>query len=246
VSGNVHEPQVVAISTLARGVVEWRFATEAPLSFRAGQFMSVRVGERDGDGNPVLRSYSIASSPGERDGRELAMILKHVPGGVGSERFARLAVGDRLKMTGPMGFFCLELQHPGDVVFGATGVGVAPVLPMLRELLARPHETGRVILFWGNRDAADLFWLDELDALAAAHPRFSVQLFLSQGDPAAVAPRPVARGRISAPLIELAPTLARPMVYLVGNGAMIREVKAALVERGLDRKRQIRVESFYQ
>jgi ferredoxin-NADP reductase len=245
VSGNVHEPKVVAIRTLARGVVEWRFETDAPFTFRPGQFFSVRVGERDTDGNPILRSYSIASSPVPGGGREFAIILKLVPGGVGSERFARLAVGDRLKMSGPMGFFCLELMHAGDVVFGATGVGIAPVLPMLRELLARPSETGRVHLFWGNREAADLFWLDELDALQAAHPRFSYRLFISQGDPAEAAPRPAAKGRITAPLLELAPTLARPIVYLVGNGAMIREVKAALVARGFERKRQIRSEQFF-
>jgi ferredoxin-NADP reductase len=239
VSGNVHEPQVVAIRTLARGVVEWRFETDAPLTFRPGQFMSVRVGEQDGD--PILRSYSIASSPGTRD---FSLILKLVEGGVGSDRFARLSVGDRLKMTGPMGFFVNELLHQGDVVFGATGVGITPVLPMLRELLARPNETGRVHLFWGNRDAADLFWLDEFDALAAAHPRFTYRLFISQGDPAA-APRTAERGRVTGRLLEIATSLARPTVYLVGNGHMIRDIKGELVARGFDRKRQIRSEQFF-
>jgi hypothetical protein len=34
--------------------------------------------------------------------------------------------------------------------------------------------------------------------------------------------------------------------YLVGNGAMIKEVKAGLIERGVDRKKQIRNEVFFE
>ena len=41
------------------------------------------------------------------------------------------------------------------------------------------------------------------------------------------------------------PQLSQPRFYLVGNGGMIRDVKAALVERGVDRKKQIRNEAFF-
>ena len=37
----------------------------------------------------------------------------------------------------------------------------------------------------------------------------------------------------------------RPTFYLVGNGAMIRELKTELVQRGVDRKAQIRNEAFF-
>ena len=42
-----------------------------------------------------------------------------------------------------------------------------------------------------------------------------------------------------------APPLRQPTFYLVGSGAMIRDVKAGLVARGVDRKRQIRNEVFF-
>ncbi len=41
------------------------------------------------------------------------------------------------------------------------------------------------------------------------------------------------------------PSFEKPVFYLVGNGAMIKELKAALQERGIDRKRQIRNEAFF-
>ena len=53
------------------------------------------------------------------------------------------------------------------------------------------------------------------------------------------------RGRITQPLVEVLPTLNQPTFYLVGNGAMIGDVKRELVARGVDRKRQIRTEAFF-
>ena len=159
-SGNVHEAELVRAAPRAAGVVEYVLRTDEPLTFRPGQFVSVRVGV-DSDDNPILRSYSIASPPG-RD--EISLILKLIDGGPGSDYFATLSPGARVRFTGPMGFFCLDLQHAGDVVFGVTGVGITPVLPMIGELAARP-ERGRIVLYWGNRHAEDLFWLDELAAL---------------------------------------------------------------------------------
>ena len=126
-------------------------------------------------------------------------------------------------------------------MFGATGVGIAPVLPMLHEVLAR-EETGRVHLLWGSRHERELFWLSELESLRSAHARFSYRLFVSALVETAV---DAERGRISAPLLELAPTLEQPTFYLVGSGAMVKEVKSGLVALGFDRKRQIRNEVFF-
>ena len=235
-SGNVHEGELVRATARAAGVIEYALRTEEPLKFRPGQFVSVRVGV-DSDDNPVLRSYSIASSPG---GGEILLILKLIAGGPGSEYFARLKPGDRVRFTGPMGFFCLDLSHAGDVVFGVTGVGITPVLPMIAELAARP-EKGRIVLYWGNRHAEDLFWLDEFKALQDRCKRLAIEIFLS-GDAPAWSGR---RGRITQAVLNDLSAFDKPVFYLVGNGAMIREVKAALQERGVDRKRQIRNEAFF-
>ena len=142
-----------------------------------------------------------------------------------------------------MGFFCLDLQHTGDVVFGVTGVGITPVLPMIAELAARP-ESGRVLLYWGNRHAAR--------SLLARRARARCQADI-------VAPRrrdlphrrrrrrlaAAARGRITRRCSPICRRCDKPVFYLVGNGAMIKELKAALQERGVDRKRQIRNEAFF-
>ena len=236
-SSNVHEAVLVERREIARAIDELTFAMDSgTLAFRPGQFVSLRVGQ-DQDGAAILRSYSIASAPGKA---RIALVVKRVPGGAAHSYLDALAPGARVRFTGPMGFFVLELSHPGDVVFGVTGVGIAPVLPMLDELLAR-DERGRVQLFWGNRLRAELFWQRELDALSGTHPRFSWRSFLSGEAPG----DGEEEGRITTPLLSFASSLERPTFYLVGSGAMIKDVKTALVALGIDRKRQIRNEAFF-
>lgn len=231
--------RLVARRELAFQTVEYVLGHGDPeLRFRPGQFISVRVGT-DADDNPILRSYSLASPP-ERRG-ELTLILRLIDGGIGSEFFKALRIGDELPFTGPMGFFVNELAHAGDVVYVATGTGVAPMLPMIEEVLARP-ETGRVFLFWGLRNQDDVFWHGELQALADRNPRFVFQIYLSQPR-SGWSKNP---GYVTGPVVELLPNLKSPTFYLCGNGHMIRDVKAQLTSRGVERKRQIRTEAYFE
>lgn len=244
-SSRIQQARLVARRRVAEQTDAFVFAVDASsnggagaaeLRFRPGQFISVAVGT-DADNNPILRSYSIASSPDHRG--ELTLILRLLEGGVGSRFFNSLRSGDVVRFTGPMGFFVNELSHAGDVVYVATGTGIAPMLPMIDEVLRRP-EPGRVALFWGLRREADVFYQDELAALTSRHPRFSCQVYLSQ-------PQGFyrLRGRVIGPVLELLPSLREPTFYLCGNGQMIEELKAALIDRGVSRKRQIRSEAFF-
>ncbi|HXI57538.1 MAG TPA: hypothetical protein VNO55_15835, partial [Polyangia bacterium] len=53
------------------------------------------------------------------------------------------------------------------------------------------------------------------------------------------------RGRITPAVVDRLPMLVAPTFYLVGNGAMIDELKRELVSKGVDRKKQIRTEAFF-
>jgi ferredoxin-NADP reductase len=228
---------------IAPGIAELLFEMREPsrLPFRAGQFVSVAVeegaGAVAGGATPPRRSYSIASH--STDGERLRFIIRVVPEGAASHFLMTLPVGAEVRLTGPHGFFVLDAAHPGDVVFGATGTGLAAVMPMLGELAARP-EAGRRIVYWGAREEADLFARAEVEELSArARARLSIHL---------TAPGPAwagERGRITAAILDALPTLQSPTFYLVGNGAMINELKRELVARGVNRKAQIRTEAFF-
>jgi CDP-4-dehydro-6-deoxyglucose reductase len=227
---------------IAPGIADLAFAMQSParLDFRAGQFVSLAVGEPPGTDEPTpRRSYSIASQSDA--GHTLRFIIRVIPEGTASAYLMALPLGAAVSMTGPHGFFMLDAAHAGEVVFGATGTGVAAVMPMLGELARRP-EAGRhpVRVYWGVRQESDLFAREEIEDLAArAGAALSIHLSAPEDGWRG------ARGRITAAILEHLPALLAPTFYLVGNGAMITELKRELVARGVNRKAQIRTEAFF-
>jgi ferredoxin-NADP reductase len=96
------------------------------ITFRPGQFLSCLLpvgGER------LIRPYSIASSPEDRD--RLELLLDRVPHGPGSHYLFDLPPGARLDFTGPWGTFVLDRAPEAEAVFVALGTGIAPIRPML-------------------------------------------------------------------------------------------------------------------
>jgi CDP-4-dehydro-6-deoxyglucose reductase, E3 len=225
---------------IAPGIADLVFEMRAParLAFRAGQFVSIGVGEpTSAAGSLPRRSYSIASQSDA--GHELRFIIRVIPEGTASGFLMSLPLGADVNMTGPHGFFVLDQAHAGDVVFGATGTGIAAVMPMLGELARRP-ERGRRSVHWGVREESDLFARQEIQALAAAAGA-QLEIYLTAPAPGWVG----RRGRITAAILDRLAALTTPTFYLVGNGAMITELKHELVARGVNRKAQIRTEAFF-
>lgn len=224
-------------------IAELVFAMRSPprLEFKAGQFVSIGIASGGEEGDEVVprRSYSIASQSDA--GETLRFIIRVIPGGRASDYLMSIPVGASVTMTGPHGFFVLDANHPGDVVFGATGTGIAAVMPMLGELARRPEpERRRIFVLWGVRHEEDFFARAEIEALVErAGARLGLYL---------TAPGPEwtgERGRITPALLARLGELTSPTFYLVGNGAMITELKRELVARGVNRKTQIRTEAFF-
>jgi ferredoxin-NADP reductase len=137
-----------------------------PLDFAPGHFVSCKLPAGSGT---ITRAYSIASDPDST--REIEILLSLVPDGPGSAHLFGLGIGDGVRFTGPWGTFVLEAQPDAETVFVADGVAIAPVRPMLHRACA----TGRhpIRLLYGHAPGAPLLYADEIDALAAAHPRFT-------------------------------------------------------------------------
>jgi ferredoxin-NADP reductase len=247
-SGSTSGPLAATLASrtvIAPGIADITLAMQSPssLKFRAGQFVSIGVVPGQAatapapSGGSVRRSYSIASPSSQGD--QLRFIIRVIPEGAASEFLMRLPMGAEVRMTGPYGFFVLDADHAGDIVFGATGTGVAAVMPMLSELVRRPAR-GRRLLYWGVRHQDDFFARSEIEALCR-EAGCDLILFVSGPSPEWTG----ARGRITPAILDELPRLASPTFYLVGNGAMISELKRELVARGINRKKQIRTEAFF-
>lgn len=129
-----------------------RLRTEKDVEFLAGQYVGLQY-----DGTP--RAYSLASSPTRDD---LEICVRRVPGGRLSPQICdKLAVGDELTVRGPYGELVLQDHSPRDMVFLATGTGVAPFKSMIDYVF----ESGRDQYQGAKRDVwlfLGAAWKDDL------------------------------------------------------------------------------------
>ena len=85
----------------------------------------------------ATRSFSMANTSSRDDG-QLEFVIKVYPDGLFSHFLdTRLAVGDRLELTGPFGVFTLRESHDADLIFVGGGAGMAPILSLLRSMAER-------------------------------------------------------------------------------------------------------------
>ena len=156
--------ELTARTLIAPGIADLSFKMISPAELCV-QRRAVRFDRRRGARRrraPSRRSYSIASQSDA--GGTLRFIIRVIPSGAASELLMSASIGSPMRMTGPHGFFVLDADHAGDVVFGATGTGVAAVMPMLGEL-SRTVDRGRRYLYWGLRHETDIFAHDEIARL---------------------------------------------------------------------------------
>jgi ferredoxin-NADP reductase len=138
---------------------------EQRLAFVPGQFVSCRLPVAGGA--PLVRAYSIASSP---DDDELEICVDLIAGGPGSAYLFGLAPGAVIEFTGPFGSFALAEPPAASMVFVAEGTAIAPIRPMLRRALERGGGQ-RIDVLQGARYEHELLFRDEFEGWAHAHPR---------------------------------------------------------------------------
>lgn len=195
------------------------------IAFKAGQFISFDV-PKEGHPYPVTRPYSIASPPSISN--RVLLLFNLVSGGPGSSYLYGLREGDPVTFKGPAGSFHLREDPTKRIVFVATGTGVAPFRSMLLTQLER-NNAQSVTLMWGLRYEHDLYYQDELQALAGSYPQFSFVTTLSRPGPTWSG----IKGRVSDLIHERVTSVQNLAVYLCGNGDMIKEVTATIQAKGL-------------
>jgi ferredoxin-NADP reductase len=104
--------------------------------------------------------YSLCGDPGDRD--TLTLAVQRDPRGRGASLYVHNAVmvGKRLRMRGPRNGF--PLQAADRYLFIAGGIGITPLLPMIRAVAARGDSWA---LAYGGRTRAGMAYRPELAAL---------------------------------------------------------------------------------
>ncbi len=228
--------RVSRVKDLTHDVRELELTLLAPdaIEFMAGQWISLNVWN-PGLRQHVPRQYSIASPPSQS--HQITLLFNRVPDGPGSNYLFGLHEGDPVTFQGPNGSFFLQEKPGRDLVFVATGTGIAPFRSMLSTFLEEP-EAGTLTLYWGLRSQRDLYYQHELEALALRHPNFSFITILSRPENGWQGPI----GRVTTLVENHIASVSNVTFYLCGNGGMIRDTTAIVRNKGLC---PIRTEQYY-
>lgn len=140
-----------------------------------------------------------------------------------------VVAGDVLNVRPPMGSFTLDQQSTRPLVLIGAGVGITPLLAMLREQLNKGR-TRRIHLFHGARSLADLPFREELASLQQrAGGLLQVHRALSQPEAHALAGRDYAfAGRLGIEQVKATLALDDYDFYLCGPGSFTRDLYEGL------------------
>lgn len=219
--------QVESIENLTHDVrrLDLRLIEPKTIAFKPGQFISFEMPHPQ-TGRLVTRAYSIASQPSQSG--VITLLFNLVQGGPGSGFLFHLQVEDKTHFKGPAGHFYLREDPERELLFVASGTGIAPIRSMLLANAER-SDPRPATLFWGLRNQRDLYDQEELAELSRRTPTFTAITTLSRPDPGWSG----SSGRVLRLIEERIASVKNLAVYLCGNSAMIADTTALLQKKGL-------------
>jgi NAD(P)H-flavin reductase/ferredoxin len=215
--------RISSLSLLSPDVLRVRLVTDAPLDYRAGQYVSLVRG----DG--LARSYSLASLP--REGA-LELHVRVIPGGAMSGWLSDEArPGDTVFLQGPAGScFYVPGRPEQPLLLAGTGTGLAPLYGIVRDALEAGH-TGPIWLFHGARTPRGLYLREELRELAERHPQLHYRPGVLSGGT-----RDVAEGALDVLIRAECPKPVGWRAWLCGDPQLVLSLRKKLFLSGLSLK----------
>ena len=216
-------------------VITYRLVTSQPTKFdyKPGQFITLDL---EIDGNSIKRSYSISSTPSRP--HNLAITVKRVPtptdtpdappGLVSNWLYDNLKVGDKLKISPPMGDFNYFENSYKKLLFICSDIGITPLMSMSRWLCDTNADLS-VILIYSIPTQQDIIFQEELELMALRYPNFKLAINLTSKE------FDLAwsgyTGRLSKTMLsEIAPDFRERAAYVCGSEGFLESVQTVLKE----------------
>lgn len=215
-------------------------------AFRPGQFLtfSLDVASSPADDangrRGITRCYSLSDRP---DPAHYRVTIKRVPAppdhpeflpGLSSNHFHdHVRVDDILRVKAPSGHFFIDPDPSVPVVLVGGGIGITPMMSMLRWCIANQPQRG-IHLYYGLRNSDEHAFKSQLEALAASHATLRLQIVYSRPLAADVAGRDYQHaGHVDVELLRKTLPHGRHQFYVCGPPPMMQTVVPALAEWGV-------------
>ena len=173
---------VLSIKDLTHDIKEVVLDLKSPteITFKAGQFMQIKVPKYKLSNEEVYRAYSISSATSQK--RSLEFEIRLVPNGICTTYIHQyLKEGSKLIVNGPYGDFFLR-DTQSEIICLAGGSGMAPIKSILHYM----KDAGinrKTRYFFGACSKKDLFLLEEMRQLEQDLPDFQFIPALSSPEP---------------------------------------------------------------
>ncbi|MQT14810.1 NADH:ubiquinone reductase (Na(+)-transporting) subunit F [Segnochrobactrum spirostomi] len=227
--------RITRIESLTHDIRGIGIKLDQPMKFWAGQYADITVTTEKGE--TITRSFSMANSPDETE--ELSFIIKKYPQGKFSGELdaGGIRLGAVVSVAGPYGTCFRRGGREGPVILVGAGSGMSPVWSILNDHLTSGEDRD-VYFFYGARTENDLFYLDRIAALTAAHPsvHFIPVLSHADADSGWSGARGFVHEAVGATLKSLAIDGAGD-VYACGPPPMIDALQPVLFMNGFDVER---------
>jgi len=190
-----------------------------PFTFKPGQFVTLALPI---GGKEVRRTYTVSSPPTRTSYIEVTVKREGAASGYLHDQVHE---GDQIEVRALSGSFTFTGTESEGVVLIGGGVGITPMMSMLRTLTDTGWEHGIWMVF-AVRTPKDIIFEKELTYLQERHPNFHLQVI---AEDAAGTDWQGLAGRVTAGQLQaFVPELARRRVYLCGPAPMMDAVRAAL------------------
>ena len=183
----------------------------------------------------ITRCYSLSDAPCPTGYRVTIKRMlppagrPELPPGASSSHFHdRVHEGDVLKVKAPSGHFFIDPDSAVPAVLIAGGIGITPMMSMLRWCLAeQPQRT--VHLYYGLRHSGEHAFKQVLEQLAASHLNFHLNVVYSRAGPDDVVGRDYQHaGHVDVDLLRRSLPHGRHRFYVCGPPPMMASLVPAL------------------
>lgn len=224
---------VIGVFRETDDITTFRMVRPEGFTFSPGQFTSVKVNI---DGKPVVRCYSVSSAPETVGYFEISVKRQGLMSGT---LHASVRPGSMVSVMPPAGGFVYPSNDDRPLALLAGGVGITPLMSMLRHAVAADPSRPVTLLYSVNTNR-DVAFRDELRLLAGRHPQVKIAITTTRGPHATE----YLSGRIDGRMIaEQIDDLCNSIFMICGPGPMIDGMKATLAGLGVPDP-QIRAEAF--
>ncbi len=224
----------VGVVEEATDIKTFSFVAEPSVLFtyNPGQFVTL---ELDINGEPMLGSYFISSTPSRPHSLEITVKrLGHLTDArnrqlalVSDWLHNQIAVGSSVKLIGgPMGTFTCFDKPSQKLLMISSENGIMPIMSMTR-WVADTSTGSDIIFFHSARSSGNIIFRRELELMAARMTNFRLAMTMTQKEPGEVWMG--LTGRLSEAMLQtIAPDFRERIVYICGSDSFIQGVKAML------------------